>query len=128
MALRPTTGTPFNGYLSLAPGSLGPTAIALFLANGQSYTLASAERLYLTSISISTNDSAGPLVTIDNGNTSGLVKLARMYVTNAFAPAVVSYPPGLCALPFGSNARASANAISASKTVEVEIAGVISRT
>ena len=122
------TGTPVVGYASLTNGAPGPTSFALQVTMGgaSAYTLAATERLYITNITISTNDAAAPLVTIDTGGTTP-TKLTRVYASPTSPPSPEAIPPGVCRGLFGVAPRASAPAVTLGKTVEVVIAGYVGR-
>jgi hypothetical protein len=124
----PIDGTPVLGYISLAPGSLGPTAFSLFTVKGQAaYTLAANERVYITNISISTNDTAVPLITIDTGGPTP-TNVLRAYMPASMQAVQESIAVGAAPCIFGVVPRATASAITAAKTVEITIAGLVSRT
>jgi hypothetical protein len=121
------SGTPFRGYAQLTNAAPGPVNVTLYV-NGQSYTPSTSERLYITSIVISSNDTAQPLVTVDSGGTTP-TKLARAYAGAANAPPFSeTVAPGVGQLDFGQVPRAAASAVTATKTVEVTLAGYVSRT
>lgn len=129
------TGTPVIGYVSLNSGSLGPNPFALFQVMGQAaYTLAATEKVYITAITLSTNDSAAGLVTIDAGPVqagppliSAVTKIASIYPPTNQQTSAVSIPPGYCRGIFGVSPRATAAAITAAKTVEITIYGYIAK-
>lgn len=118
-------GTPFVGYLSLVHTGLGPTNIPVTVPpGGSAYTLAARERLMVTNIAITTNDSTQELVTIDNGATSPTT-LVSAYVSASTPPYVESIPPGDLPGYGGTLLRATAGAITSGKTVEITIKGYI---
>lgn len=123
--INSNTGTPLTGYISLANGSLGPTAFALFV-NSAAYTLNAAERVYVTNITLSSNDGTQALITVDDGGTAPQ-KLVSTYLSATQPPAVVAPPPGCCRTEPGHVPRATASAITATKTVECTIQGYVAR-
>jgi hypothetical protein len=117
-------GTPFTGYLSLTNGATGPTAIAIFVGeNSLAYTMQPKDRLILSSLLISSNDAAAPLVTIDDGPTARV--LGKYYVAAAAPPTAdyAGYAGIVCKT--GVAPRASAPAVSTTKTVEIVIRGFL---
>jgi hypothetical protein len=121
------SGTPFVGYLSLTNGAIGPTAFTLFTVMGKAaYTLQSTERLYITNITISSNDTTQALVTVDTGGSTP-TKLASTYLSTSQPPAVENIPLGACKTIFGTVPRGTASAVTSTKTVEFVIKGLISQ-
>jgi len=131
--INTTNGTPAVAYVSLVNGAIGPTALSLFTLMGQAaVTLDPKERFYVTSITISSNDTAGtPLVTVDTGTDATHAtptKLARAYVGASNAPPFTTgFPPGTCRGDHGVMPRAAASAVTAGKTVEVLLVGYVSK-
>jgi hypothetical protein len=120
-------GTPFIGYVSLSNGSPGPTALTLYQVVGQSaYSLQPTERLYITAISISTNDTTQQLITVDSAGPTPTY-LARVYLANTQPPYFAAIPAGTMRGIFNTVPRAGAGAVTLGKTVEVIVAGYISR-
>lgn len=128
--MRQVSGTPIMGSLSLAPGSLGPTAFALFTVMGQAaYTLKANERIYVHSIAVSTNDAVLELITVDTGGvTPTKIVSAYLMFGGAFSPISLNWPPGTAHGIFGVVPRGSASAITAAKTVEITMSGIVSKT
>ena len=127
--IQALNGTPFTGYLSLNTGVPGPLAFAIFpVPGGAAYALGAGERIYITSVTISTNDPALDLVTIDDGFISSPTNIARAYVTITTPAYVDNFPPGIVRTAQGKTPRAGSSAITAAKTVECIIRGYISRT
>ena len=130
--LNSLSGTPFIGYVSLTNGAVGPTPFTLYV-NGAAYTLqalsgsVAAERIYITNITISSNDTTQALVTVDDNSTPP-VKLASQYLSSTQPPGIEQLPPGIGRLAPGKVPRATASAVTAAKTVEFMIKGYISRT
>ena len=118
-------GTPFVGSCSLTNGAPGPTNFSLFIAENQTTTTVPAGmRLVISSILISTNDTANPLVTIDD-NGAGPRVLGKYYAASGASPTpdYTGYAGVVCktaTLP-----RASAAAVTAGKTVEITIRGFL---
>ena len=120
-------GTAFTGYLQLTNAAPGPVAIPIRTApGGAPRTLLPTEKIYMTSVAISSNDTALPLVFIDIGATTYSVVSAYAgntlppYVDSMTAPPIIGQP--------GVAFRASAGAVTAAKTVEIKITGYISAT
>lgn len=128
--MNPLNGTPVVGYLSLTNGAPGPTAIAFTFADGtnRSYTFVSQERLYITNITISSNDGTQALITVDSGGATTPTKLASQYLSATQPPGVVQFAPGTCRCEFGVAPRGTASAVTAAKTVEIVVNGYIART
>ena len=124
--LNAICGTPFVGYASLTNGAPGPTALTLYV-NGAAFTATVTDRLYLTNITLSSNDGTQALITIDD-NGSVPVKLASQYLSNVQPPGIVTIPPGTQRLAPGKVPRATASAVTAAKTVEVVVTGYVSKT
>jgi len=121
-------GTPFVGYLSLVNGAIGPTNIPIFTVMGQAaYTMQANERLYITNITVSSNDTTQALITVDSGGTTP-TKLLSSYLSTTQPPAVVNMPPGTMRGIAGTLLRGTAGAITATKSVEIVVTGYISRT
>ncbi len=123
-----TQGTPFLGYVSLTNGAPGPVAFSIFVEpGGAALTLAAPQRLYVTNVAISSNDSAQPKVVIDTGGSTPTT-ISSFYASNTAPPAVEVIPPGVGRCIPGVVPRASASAVTLGKTVEVTLAGFISNT
>jgi hypothetical protein len=122
-------GTPVVGYLSLTNGAPGPVAIAFTYADGtnRAYAFIAAERLYVTNVSMSSNDTAQALITVDTGGATP-TKLASQYLSNTQPPGVVSYWAGVIKCEFGIAPRGTATAVTAAKTVEIVVNGYVART
>lgn len=119
-------GTAFTGYLQLTNGAPGPANIPIRTSSGSAYTLQATERLYLTSIVMSSNDTANPLVQVDLG--TGTFVVVSGYVGNSFPAYIDNFTePPIVGKP-GVLFRASAAAVTAGKTVEVKILGYVSQT
>jgi hypothetical protein len=125
MALT-TTGTPFVGYISLTNAAPGPVAIALKVADKTVASLAPGQRIYITSIALSTNDTAQPKVTIDDGPASANV-VASAYPSPNFLISLAASPGTVRCAP-GQIPRAKAAAVTSAKTVECVISGYIGST
>ena len=123
------SGTPFVGSLSLNTGAPGPLPIPINVVRGVNapYTLATGERVVITNIVVSSNDTAGPVVTIDDGSATPTV-FVKSYAGSAIPALVEAIPFGLALGAFGTNIRATSSAITAAKTVEITIKGFITRT
>lgn len=129
-------GTPCVGYATLVNGAIGPIAFTLYTKLGQpAYTLQpaspstgqpNAERLYVTGISISSDDTTQALITVDSGGTTP-TKIASQYASSVQPPGVTSFPPGVMRGIPGVAPRATASAVTATKAVQVVIKGFISR-
>lgn len=122
------SGQPFVGLVSLTNGAPGPTNFTINTVAGVSagYTLAANERLIITNITITSNDTAQPLITLDDG-ASG--RTFGKYYTGSTLPAVTeSIPPGNLQCKAGVLPRASASAVTTAKTVEVTIRGYVTQT
>ena len=121
-------GTPVTGYISLTNGAPGPVAFALFTVMGQAaYTLQANERVYITNITVSTNDTALQLFTLDSGGTTPTV-FAKSYVSNTVPMQPINIPAGVLHGIFGVVPRAAAGAVTTAKTIEVVFLGYVSRT
>lgn len=122
------TGTPFVGYISLTSAAPGPVNIAIFNPmGGAAYTLSAAEMLVVTNITVSSNDTAAALVTVDTAGTTP-TKLLSSYLSSTLPPVSVQAPTGCVHGIFGVPLRATATAVTAGKTVEIVVYGLISRT
>jgi hypothetical protein len=123
------SGTPVIGYLSLVTATPGPVAFALFTVMGAAaYTLQAKERVYITAITLSSNDSANTgIVTVDSGGTTP-TKFASMYIPSANLPGTASLPPGTARGIYGVVPRAGIASVTALKTIEIIISGYISST
>lgn len=122
------SGTPVVVYASLTNAAPGPVSMTLFRTMGaNSVAINADERLYITNITMSSNDTTQALVTVDTG---GLVptKLASSYLSTTQPPAVVNNPPGTVRGILGTLPRAAASAVTAGKTVEIVITGYLSKT
>jgi hypothetical protein len=117
-------GSPILGYVSLNSTSPGPVPFALTL-NGAPYVVPTNERIYITNITVSSNNTP-TLVTIDDGPAHAS-KLLSAYCSSLMPPCVVPIPLGVCRLEFGQTPRASASA-APSGTIECTIYGYVSRT
>ena len=122
-------GTAFTGYAQLTPGSLGPTAFTIRNApGGPAYTLQPGERMRVHGVAINTNDPALPLVTVDLG--AGSYNVASVYV--ATGKAYTDNIPSTGGAPIfigvaGVVPRVTASAVTAARTIEAKITGVITR-
>lgn len=131
--LNQTNGTPFIGYVSLTPGTPGPANFALFTVMGAAaYTLGAKERLYITNITVSSNDTSAapvPIITIDSAG-SVPTQFARAYVNNVRQLQPIAIPPGVARGIFGVAPRAGSTISGAASvgngTVEVVIKGYVS--
>ena len=122
------SGQPFIGAVSLTTGSPGPVNIPIItVPGGAPYTLAPTERLVITNISVSSNDTAQPLVTLDDGAT--VPRLLAKYYTGAALPAAnEAIPAGVCQGFLSKPLRATATAVTAAKTVEILVRGYVTQT
>ena len=123
MAVRAFTGQPFVGYVALTNGT--PAAsIVLFVnaGSGTSYALKATERVYITSVSISSNTTI-TLVQITDQATTPKV-LVSVYAGSTFPPAIQTFPPGILLGALGTSPKAVATAVAAA-TIEVTITGCI---
>lgn len=102
------TGTPFVGYCALANGSIGPTPFTLYTdpGNTAAYTLAAAgttpnaERVYITNVTLSSNDATAAIVTLDTGSTGSGANTQPTTLLQAFLSATqvlqpIQIPPGV---------------------------------
>lgn len=121
-------GTPFKGSVSLTNGAPGPVNIPIVVVpGGSAYTLGTNERLIITNIAISSNDTATPTITLDDGASSPTT--IGKYYTSVSLPAIVeSCFPGSCQGQAGKLVRATASAVTTAKTVEITIRGFVSQT
>lgn len=124
MAIKSLSGTPFIGYLSLSAAAT-PTNVPVFVPMGSAaYTLKATEKLMVTNITLSSNDSTGGLFTLDTaGGTPTKFVSAYLSSTQFLQPEQI--PPGVCVGILGTLLRAQVSAITATKTVEVVIKGTI---
>ena len=131
MSAIKASGTPITGTCQLTNAAPGPTAFTLQqVSGGATYALKPGELVVITHVSISSNDPAGPLVTVDDGPTAG------SYVSRVLAKAYAgsTYPASTIASPVGNvgrrgvNPRASAPAVTAAKTVEITCIGYVTST
>ena len=120
-------GTAFTGYIQLTNAVPGPVTIPIRTApGGVTRALLPTEKIYLTSVAISSNDTAIPLVFIDLGVSTYSVISAYAgsglppYIDSMTSPPIIGQP--------GIALRASAGAVTAAKTVEIKITGYISAT
>lgn len=127
MSVNKPYGTAFTGILSLTNGAPGPLAIVIHtVPGGAAYVLGATERMYVTGVALSSNDTAIPLVAVDIGVGTYSVVSAYVgstipaYVDNFVSPPIIGKP--------GVAFRASAPSITAAKTIEVKIVGYISIT
>ena len=121
-------GKPFVGYVSLTNAAPGPVAFTLNTVRGGGvYALKATEFVIITNITLSSNDTANPLVTVDDGSPT-FQPLQKGYVGSALPPVLLTYPPGMLPGYRGVNPRASAPAITAAKTIECTIVGFIATT
>lgn len=129
-----TVGTPFVAYAQLTNGAPGPVAFTLYTVMGSaSYALASNERVYITNITLSSNDTAVALVTLDTGDTGGTgdttpTKLVSAYLSASQYLQPEQIPPGCCRGVFGVAPRIAATAVTSGKTVEAILKGYIAKT
>ena len=122
-----TGGTAFTGFVSLTNGAPGPTAFTIRTApGGPAYTLQAGERLHITGVSISSNDTAAtpPLAQVDLGAATYVVISA--YVGATIPAYVDNITPGIIGIA-AVVPRASAATITATKTIECKIVGFVSR-
>lgn len=122
------SGQPFIGAISLTNAAPGPVSIPIkTVAGGAAYTLSPAERVIITNITVSSNDTAQPLVTIDDG--APTPRLIGKYYTGASLPAIAeSIPPGNCQGYAATLPRVTASAVTAAKTVEIVVRGYVTQT
>lgn len=127
MSIGSNKGTPFVGTVSLTNGVPGPTAFSLIVARNQNtpYTLNPNERISITNIVISSNDTANPLVSITDAAATPTT-LFKAYTASAI-PTTASYIPGVLLGALATIPKASAPAVTTAKTVEIVINGVIYR-
>lgn len=131
-----TTGTPFIGYLSLTNATPGPVSFPIQVVMGGTsdpYTLLPADKVYITNITMSSNDATAALVTVDTGSSGGGVDTTPTKLVSAYLSATQylqpeQIPPGVCHGPPGVAPRATASAVTAGKTVEIIIKGYIGKT
>ena len=127
VSLTKAAGQPFVGSISLTTGTPGPVPIPIITQpGGAAYTLAADERIVLTNVAISSNDTAQPLVTIDDG-ASAPRTLVRGY-TSATVPALIESMPVGAQGKAATLLRATASAVTAAKTVEVTVRGFVTKT
>jgi hypothetical protein len=130
MALVALVGLPVVAYASLTSGAPGPVALSLVTVEGQAaYTLQPAERLYITALSVSTNDATQRLATLDTGGPTP-TKLASMYMVSPGPTSNVTenFAPGTVRGIAGVVPRASAPAVTNPKTIEMVATGYVART
>jgi hypothetical protein len=124
-----TSGTPVLASVSLTNGAPGPTAFALQqVATGNAYTLATNEVFVVTNITMSSNDTAQPLVTVDDGVTGApyTSRILGKYYVGASLPATTeAMALGVLPCRRGVVPRATASAVTAAKTVEITLRGYI---
>lgn len=125
------SGTPITGVCSLTNGAPGPTNFTLQqVSNGSTYTLGAKEVVVITSISISSNDTAQPTITIDDGITGAPFTarvLAKVYTGASLPAATMAFPPGMCVCRRAVLPRATASAVTTAKTVEIVIVGYVTQ-
>lgn len=128
MAINATRGTPFVGFVSLTNGAPGPTAVTLIVPRRQAatYVLASDERVVITNVTLSSNDTANPLVSITDNAASNPLTIFKAY-TATNIPTTISIPPGVLYGDFGRTPVASTPAVTSAKTVEIWLHGVIAK-
>lgn len=124
MAVRSTTGMPFVGYVSLTNGTpAGSIPIYVNAGSGAAYTLKATERVYITTIAISSNTTVTLVQVTDQFPTTPKV-LFSVYAASTFPPAVATFPPGILLGAVATSPRAVATAVAGS-TIEVTITGCI---
>jgi hypothetical protein len=124
--INTNAGTPFIGYCQLTNGAPGPTNFTLFSVMGQAaYTLQATERLVITNITVSSNDTQA-LTTVDTGGTTP-TPLMKTYLGSTQPPAVETIPPGCCHTIFGVVPRATASAVTGANTVQIIIKGFLTK-
>src|SRR5579864_1873977 len=123
------TGNPVLGYISLTNAAPGPVAFAIFTILGVAAgSLAATQRIYITNITVSSNDTANTgIVTVDSAGTTP-TPIAKVYIPTNQQPLTVSIPPGCAKGIFGVVPRAGIASVTAGKTVEVTFQGYISST
>ena len=126
------SGTPITGTCQLTNAAPGPTNFTLQqVSGGATYTLKATELVVIVSLSISSNDTAQPTITVDDGITAGNYiarVLAKVYTGSALPAAVLTFPPGVCPTRRGVNPRATGSAVTAAKTVEITFVGYVTDT
>lgn len=127
MAWVKYSGQPFVGLVSLTNASPGPTAFTITsVAGGGTYTLAANERLVITNVTVTSNDTAAPLITVDDG--AGGRTIGKYYTGSTLPAVTESVPPGNLQCKAGVNPRATAGSVTSGKTVEIVLRGYITQT
>jgi hypothetical protein len=128
MAIKATLGTPFVGYISLT-NSAGNGLIPVYTArNGAAaYVLPQTERLVITNFTISSNDSAVDLVQITDNAPGTPTVLYSGYAAASFPPTIVSIASDILRGWPGVNLKATSSTITSTKTVEIIVYGVITK-
>ena len=123
------SGTPFVGYISLTSAAPGPLPIPMYViaGSGTPYSLQAGEKVVLEAFSISSNDTTPDLVTITDGAATPK-KFVSVYNGVSQPPAGATLPIGLALGKLATALVATSTAITATKTVEITIYGVITTT
>jgi hypothetical protein len=121
-------GNPFTGYVSLTNAAPGPVNIPIFTVMGvAAYTIQPSDKLYILFISVSSNDTAQALVTVDTAGTTP-TKLLSQYLSSTQPPGIMQAPWGSIQGIAGTLLRATASAVTSGKTVEVLVYGTVGKT
>lgn len=127
MSAVKASGQPFVALVSLTNGAPGPTAFTLTtVAHGTTYTLAANERMVITNVTITSNDTAQPLITLDDG--TGGRTIGKYYTGSALPSVTESIPPGTLQGFAATLPRATATAVTSAKTVEIILRGYVTQT
>lgn len=127
MAIISSTGTPFLGYISLATAGALNIPIWTVMGSAATYTLKANERLVVTNLQVSSNDTVAALVTIDTGGGTP-TKLLSAYLSTTQFLQPEEIPAGICHGIFGTPLRANISAVTGGKTVEIVLVGFVSAT
>ena len=126
MGINAFQGAQCAGNVALSSGSL--TGSIPIYAGGRNtssaYTLAAAELLCVLSLLITSTDTVTELVTVTDGAPTYATVLFKGYV-NKSAPLSLQVPPGVLFGFPATNLVATAGAVSAGKSVGVELLGLV---
>ena len=117
-------GTPVSGTLTFSSSNTTTPFVMLLAGTTSVVTLGTSEKIYITSVVGSTNDTAPNFITIDDGAAGQSLVLGYCSTTAQFTPVFL---PGTVKSRPGNALRATLSGQTAAKATVIQFFGYISR-
>ncbi|HEY2516961.1 MAG TPA: hypothetical protein VGI39_39085 [Polyangiaceae bacterium] len=128
MSVNAYQGNPLVGHLSLTNGA--PSAAIPIFAGGRdvatAYVLGAKERICVVSLAITADDATPEVVTITDNSTTNPTVLFQGRVSTT-SPIVMNLPVGVLFGYPGLNLKATAASVTAGKTIEISLIGLVTK-